>query len=181
MPDHYRDSLSIRNDRLYQQKTVSFNFTTYDMRRDRDTVNPRSHPDILLLTSQEDEDDFPFAYARVIGIFHAECRYTGPGSTTRAWENQDFLWVRWFAQDPAADTPGGFRHRRLPRLTFLDPSDESEDAYPAFGFVDPARVLRGAYIVPGYHCGPTDTLLPPDSVGRADGSQHDWAAYYASM
>ncbi len=152
VPDVYRRSLSIRDNTLYRQKTVSFNYTTYDMRRDQDTVNPRSHPDVLLLTSQDDEDDFPFAYARVIGVFHAEFRYTGPESKSSRWECADFLWVHWFALDPSTDTPGGFRHRRLPRITFLNPSTQAdEDGYPAFGFVDPACVLRGAYIIPEWH------------------------------
>ncbi len=181
VPEEYRRALKIRNDMFFRQKTISFNYTTYDMRRDQDTVNPRSHPDILLLTSQEDEDDFPFAYARVIGIFHAEVRYTGPESKEDGWVHTDFLWVRWFARDPSSDTAGGFRHHRLPRLTFLDPANDSEDAYPAFGFVDPACVLRGAYIIPGWHHGLTDDILPPTSIGRADGSEYDWNTYYVGM
>ncbi|RDX40877.1 hypothetical protein OH76DRAFT_1304372, partial [Lentinus brumalis] len=182
VPDVYRRSLSIRDNTLYRQKTVSFNYTTYDMRRDQDTVNPRSHPDVLLLTSQDDEDDFPFAYARVIGVFHAEFRYTGPESKSSRWECADFLWVRWFALDPSTDTPGGFRHRRLPRITFLNPSTQAdEDGYPAFGFVDPACVLRGAYIIPGWHHGPTEDILPRASIGRADGTDYDWVCYYVGM
>ncbi len=172
IPDKYRDLLQIRNDVLWQHKTLRLRYTTYDMRRDQDTINPRTHADILLLTSQDDEDDFPFAYARVIGIFHADVRYTGPGSTSSNWEHTEFLWVRWFVRDPT-QTASGFRHRRLPRITFT--SD------PPFGFVDPACVLRAAYIIPGYHQGITDELLPADSIGRANALDYDYVAYHVGL
>ncbi|KAI0691874.1 hypothetical protein C8T65DRAFT_533253, partial [Cerioporus squamosus] len=172
VPEEYRDSLRIRNDVLWEHKTVQLCYTTYDMRRDQDTSNPRTHPDILLLTSQDDDDDFPFAYAHVVRIFHADVRYTGPGSTGKQWEHIEFLWVRWFSRDPT-DTHSGFRHRRLPRITF--------NSDPPFGFVDPACVLRGAYMIPAWKYGITDQLLPANSVGRADGLDYNYEAYYTSF
>ncbi|TFK77753.1 hypothetical protein K466DRAFT_508141, partial [Polyporus arcularius HHB13444] len=173
IPASHRNHLEIRKDVLWEHKTLKLRYTTYDMRRDQDTINPRTHPDILLLTSQDNEDDFPFAYARVIRIFHADIRYTGPGSTSKAWQHTEFLWVRWFSRDPT-DTQSGFRYRRLPRITF--------NSDPLFGFVDPACVLRAAYIIPAWRYGVTDELLPAHSVGRADSAlDYDYNAYYVCM
>ncbi|KAI0690296.1 hypothetical protein C8T65DRAFT_745889 [Cerioporus squamosus] len=126
--EEYRNSLRICNDVLWEHKIVKLCYTTYDMQRDQDTSNPCTHPDILLLTSQDDDDDFPFA---------------------------------------------GFCHHRLPRITF--------NSDPPFGFVDPACILCCAYIIPGWKYGITDQLLPPNSVGRADGLDYDYEAYYTSF
>ena len=58
---------------IYQHRVLRVNYTTYDMRRDQDSLNPQSHPDIMLLSHEDKNDDnwHPYWYARVIGIFHA--------------------------------------------------------------------------------------------------------------
>ena len=62
------------------------NYTTYDMRRDQDTINPRTHADVMVLNpgDEESEDErHPYWYARVCGIFHANVLYLGPGDGLR--------------------------------------------------------------------------------------------------
>src|SRR4051794_2377362 len=69
-------SVDIVHHRIYRHKVLRVNYTTYDMRRAQDSINPRTHPDILLLShddlDQEEEERHPYWYARVIGIFHAD-------------------------------------------------------------------------------------------------------------
>jgi len=68
--DDERDRLLINKNQLYQHGTLRVNYTTYDMRRDQDSINPKTHPDILMLAS--DSQSHPYIYARVIGIYHVD-------------------------------------------------------------------------------------------------------------
>ncbi|KAI0677657.1 hypothetical protein C8Q78DRAFT_961255, partial [Trametes maxima] len=171
------DGIEIEDDRIYRHKMLRVNYTTYDIRRNQDTIKPNTHPDIMVLA---DEDGVhPYWYARVIDIFHAHVRYTGPGSTRAMREGQqvDFLWVRWFRLDDSA--PSGFQIRRLPRLSFMDANDP--DNTP-FGFIDPRDVIRGAHILPAFDHGVTDNLLPTSKLARRIGDKdEDYVFYYVSM
>ncbi|KAI0330872.1 hypothetical protein GY45DRAFT_1434397 [Cubamyces sp. BRFM 1775] len=169
--ESWTDNLDIQDDRIYCHKAVQFNYPTYDMRRAQDSINPRTHADIMVLSG--DDDDSPYWYARVVGAYHAVVRYTGPRSTGRHWQSIDMLWVRWFAHD--SGYLAGFQHRRLPRLSFI--STDDPDAL-AFSFINPSLVLRAAYILPSFAAGTTVELLPSDSVARQDGTEEDYEYYY---
>jgi len=58
---------------IYQHQVLRINYTTYDMQRDQDSINIKTHPDIMLLSREDsnDEDRNAYWYARVIGVFHA--------------------------------------------------------------------------------------------------------------
>lgn len=114
------------------------NYTTYDVQRAQDVVNAStSHHNILLL----DDSDHPFKYGRVLGIYHANIVYTGPGMLDYHPHRFDFLWVRWYRHM----NPGtaGWRSLKLDQLEFYPVHDEN-----AFGFVDPSEVLRACHIIP---------------------------------
>jgi hypothetical protein len=71
------------------------------MRRSQDSVNPRTHADIMVLLSREDpntRDPHPYWYARVFGIFHAQVGHVGPDSKSEDPQKMVFLWVRWFGR-----------------------------------------------------------------------------------
>ncbi|TFK86961.1 hypothetical protein K466DRAFT_491799, partial [Polyporus arcularius HHB13444] len=106
----------------------------------------------------------PFAYARIIKIFHADVSYVGPGATevTRQWRPVYVLqWVRWFEVDTSY--PSGFQHRRHPRVQFVDANDPDETP---FGFVDPGAVIRPSYLMPAFNDGETKRLLKPSPLAR---------------
>lgn len=44
------DSLIIGDERIYEHKTICINYTTYDLRQEQDTINPRSRADIIVLS-----------------------------------------------------------------------------------------------------------------------------------
>ncbi|KAK6972044.1 GLOBIN domain-containing protein [Favolaschia claudopus] len=142
--------VTVLHDRIYTHKIMRINFTTYDMGRDQDTINPRTNSDIMVL-SHEDEVDgteaHPYWYARVIGIFHAEVRHVGPKSKTTRTQRMEFLWVRWFGRDMTYKA--GWKARRLHRVGFVDFEDGG-----AFGFLDPSEVIRASHIIPAFHYGP---------------------------
>jgi hypothetical protein len=78
--DDDRNSIRIRNNILYRLSTFRVNYTTYDMRRDFDTINSKTHPFVMVSSPETEEDAHPFWYASVLGVFHADIQYTGKDS-----------------------------------------------------------------------------------------------------
>lgn len=110
-----------------------------------------------------------FLYARVLGVYHANVVYTGPGMRDYEARRVDFLWVRWYeVVDPMAL---GWKIRRLDRIRF--PRMDEEDA---LGFVDPKDVLRGCHILPRFAAGKRH----PDGCGmsRCAKDSQDYKCYY---
>jgi hypothetical protein len=166
------DGILFKNDHMYRHNLVRINYTTYDVRRSQDVVNPNtSHRDIILLANQDGDSQtdavHPFLYARVLAIFHANIIYNGPGMLDYAPRKIYFLWVRWFEYSGEAVT---WKHRRLDSLHF--PPVAKDDA---FGFVDPSHVLRGCHIIQAFKHGKVHL----DGIGLspcANDSQ-DWRQY----
>ncbi|PPQ85538.1 hypothetical protein CVT26_012745 [Gymnopilus dilepis] len=173
--DEDRDQLEIVNEMLYRHKVIRVNYTSYDLRRSQDSINPRTHADILLLSQ---DGSHPYSYARVLGIFHVDVHHHGPHSTTSYTHRMDLLWVRRFEYD--STYAAGWDARRLHRIQFVD-ADQSG----AFGFVDPSQVIRGIHLIPAFAHGRTSDLLGP-SIARAankdlDEQDSDWRYYYVNM
>jgi hypothetical protein len=67
--------------RIYRHKVIRINHTTYDGRRNQDSLNPRTHADFMVLAHEDDTDDnstaHPYWYGRIIGIFHTCVKHTG--------------------------------------------------------------------------------------------------------
>lgn len=148
------------------------------MRRAQDSINPRTHPDIMVLSHEDDSpevDEHPYWYARVLGVFHVNVHHTGPLSKSTDPQQMDFLWVRWLGRD--LDAPGGFKHRRLHRVGFVP-----HDASTPFGFIAPDEVIRGAHLIPAFAYGRTSDLLPVKSIARQPDEKHsDWQFFYVNM
>ena len=171
--------VTIQQERLYTHKIMRINYTTYDTHRDQDTVNTRTHPDFMVLAHEEEEESsaHPYWYGRVLGIFHAEVRHVGPRSKTEGRpQRMEFLWVRWFGRDMTR--PGGWKYKRPHRIGFLDATDPDSGA---FGFVDPAAIIRAAHIIPAFHYGRTKELLGRSVARHFDAEDdEDYAFYYVN-
>lgn len=170
-----RNSIHIINNRIYRHKVLRVNYTTYDLRRAQDSLNPRTRADVMVLAHEdENENPHPYWYARVIGIFHVLVRHNGPESRSSAPQRIDLLWVRWLGRD--LTYPSGWAAKRLPRVGFLDADDPS-----AFGFIDPMHVVRGVHLIPAFACGGSQQIAP-DSIARhiSDGPM-DWNFFYVNM
>ena len=81
----------IDNNLIYRHKVLRVNYTTYDMRRAQDSLNPRipGHADVMVLSPENDEDNedpHPYWYAHILGIYHANVRHMGPKSNSRDLE-----------------------------------------------------------------------------------------------
>ena len=158
-----------KGDRIYQHQLFRINYTTYDVCRAQVTINPRTdHHDIMLLAPSDSAH--PFLYACVIGIFHANIIYTGSGSKDYLPRCLEFLWVCWFE---VVDVPAGWEHAALDSLRFVPMSQDD-----AYGFIDPANVLRGCHLILAFASG----RMHPDGVSvlqdARDGA--DWKYYYVN-
>lgn len=92
----------------------------------------------------------------------------------------DFLHVRWLRRDTSSGSI--WQTKRLPRLSFI-PHHESD----AFGFLDPADVIRAVHLLPGFRYGRSSAALPPSPIGRVYREpewypeQEDWNWLYVGM
>lgn len=146
------------------------------MRRNHDSLNPTSHPDIMTLSSNQEDisDAHPYKYARIIGIYHAVVSIDRAPS-----QRMDFLHVRWFYRDRTF--PSGWIAKRLPRLSFISADEEG-----AFGFLDPAEVVRASHIMPAFaHERTSEFLSIPSPLSQIlrNGfeNEKEWKYYYVGM
>jgi hypothetical protein len=174
--DDQRNSVRIIGDKIYSSKVLRVNYTTYDMRRGQDVMNPRTHCDVMVTSPETGAKVHPFWYARVLGVFHAKVLHTDPDASNRSVQHVEFLWVRWFGLEP--NYQFGTRLGRLPKIGFVPDTDDS-----AFGFLDPSLILRGCHLVPAFAAGRTTELLriSSPSAGRSAGEIDDWTNYYVIM
>jgi hypothetical protein len=111
--------------------------------------------------------EHPYLYARVLGIYHVNATYIGPGMIDYRTHRIDFLWVRWYQYVDRCSS----QHASLDRVCF-PPMAEPE----AFGFVDPDDILRCCHIIPRF----TQGLQHLDGKGISHCAQDkmDWQCYY---
>ncbi|KAJ7443801.1 hypothetical protein FB451DRAFT_1568533 [Mycena latifolia] len=169
-----RNRLLIVNDRIYRHKVLRVNYTSYDVRRGQDSMNPRTHADIMMLPPNDSApgDDHPFCYARILGVFHCDVVHNDNGIQTLAVP-LSFLWVRRFRLDRTFK--GGFKRKRLHRIEFMP--DSEPDAY---GFVDPDEVIRASHLIPAFAYGPTEPVTYT-SLARKGDEFDDWRYHYVNF
>ena len=147
------------------------------MRRAQDSINPRipGHGDIMVLSPENDtenEDPHPYWYARILGIYHCNIHYRKSPEPQQMY----FLFVRWFGRD--TEPVPGWKVKCLLRVGFVPGNDES-----AFGFLDPAQVVRSVHLIPAFVWGHVTKYLPGSSpIARGlKEPDDDWQLYYVNM
>ncbi|KAF7973294.1 hypothetical protein HWV62_15675 [Athelia sp. TMB] len=170
-PVPHTERVFFQAEKLFRHNIVGVNYTTYDVRRKRDTFNPRTlHKDIMVLSVDEDKAAHPYHYARIIGVFHVNVMYTGTIPVDFRARPLEFLWVRWFER--VDNGPCGWTNSTLDRLQFPPMTHES-----SFSFLDPADVLQASHIVPAFANGPRYN----DGIGLSNCAKDckDYRTYYA--
>lgn len=157
---------------------MHINYTSYDVRRDQDILNPgRNRANIMLLAdpTQEDEDDTRlFRYARVLRIFHVNVITVGAGMADDRPRRVEVLWVRWYRRSASTEAlQTGWKHRALDRVVLPPPSD-----YDSFDFVDPEDVIRACYVVPVFAKGKVHANAQGLSKLACDAD--DWTEYFVN-
>lgn len=172
--DDARNDLVIVRNAMYEHKTFSINYTTYDLRQEQDAINPRTRPDIMVLSHETDSNRHPYWYAHVVKIFHVNIRHYSEHSRSDKLQRKDVLLVRWFGRNLTHHS--GFSARRLPRIEFL-PEDDPD----AFSFLDPDVVIRGIHLIPMFSLGRTSELLGPSIARQEKDGDEDWQAFDVNM
>ncbi|KAI0059027.1 hypothetical protein BV25DRAFT_1918740 [Artomyces pyxidatus] len=176
--DEDRETVLLKDNRIYEHSVVRVNYTTYDVRRQQDSMNPRTHADVMVL-SHEDEGPsgdpaHPYWYARVQKVCHAYVLHRGARSKSTEYHRMDFLWVRWYGLD--TETPGGWAAKRPHGVAFIPDDDPG-----AFGFLDPAHIIRGVHLIPAFDRGTTTERLGPSLARRKEEGDEDYELYYVNM
>ncbi len=176
--DEERNTVCIAGEQIYRCKTIRINYTTYDVRCDGDTINPRTYPDIMVKSPETGQHAQPYWYAHVIGIFHTFVSSCHPQVTEKLTCQMDFLWVQQFGVEPGRYRHG-FRYVRLPKIGFVESIDEH-----AFTFLDPAQVIRGSHLIPAFSEGRTSALLQATKLVAwvlNPEEENDWVNFYVNM
>ncbi|KAJ7241209.1 hypothetical protein B0H12DRAFT_1074570 [Mycena haematopus] len=199
-PDDDRTTIRILGQHIYSAKLLRINDTTYDMCCDQDSINPRTHSDVMI----SPETGAPLLRFFTPGINPFQFRPTdGVSMGAVVWGRaqlpiQTVLQLRVLIRVPteakalrtikailrscirflvtvlceelhveaflghnsrttlvsiAFDAPT-CKAARLPKIGFVSEEDPN-----AFGFLDPALVLRGCHLVPAFAGGRTSQLL----------------------
>ncbi|KAI0039303.1 hypothetical protein FA95DRAFT_1451096, partial [Auriscalpium vulgare] len=161
-----------QHERIYKHATARINYTSYDLQREQDVVHPSAGRCGVMVYAPDHINDagrsVPWLYAWVLGIYHTEVYLPDSSVNTRRIE---FLWVRWMENDPSWSH--GTHTSRLERVQFVRQGGGTR----AFGFVDPAHVVRGCHLIPAFHYGRTNVLLG-SSVARDPAG--DWRYFYVN-
>ena len=168
-PDEHTKVI-IHGDWIYCHKVLRINYTTYNLRCEQDSLNPRIHADVMVL-SHENDAAHPYWYAWILSVFHAVV------SHRRSTEPQcmDFLWVRWFGIDPN-NYRSGWKAKWLHHIRFIP-----HDTKGSFSFLDPKEVICAVHLIPTFAYGQTDSLLPPSIARPSNDNNEDWVFYYVNM
>ena len=166
------DKLFFKKECMYRHNIMRINYTTYDVRRSQDVINPNTdHRDIVLLSAEDaDSPHHQYAYARVLGIYHVNVIYVGSGVEDYSAQRMEFLWVRWFVNINDDPVQRSWFRRQLDCLKLL-PVNHPQ----AFGFVDPVNVLRGSHVIPRF----AESMQHADGRGISEcaGDSKDWRQY----
>ncbi|KAG2003606.1 hypothetical protein CC2G_004198 [Coprinopsis cinerea AmutBmut pab1-1] len=172
-------------ERIYAHSRFVKNFTTYDLRRGQDVINPKtSRRNVMCLRDRStifkdqgnDRDPSRFHYARVLGVYHANIIYNGPGSLDLRSRRFDFLWVRWYDHC----RKGQWDSKQMDRLRFT-PLTEPDFDTDTIGFLAPEDVLRGCHIIPRFAKGKVyGKGSRSKGASNRVGDHDDWNEYYVN-
>ncbi|KAJ3804874.1 hypothetical protein F5876DRAFT_82487 [Lentinula aff. lateritia] len=176
--DDDRKHIRIKDRKLVELQTLRVNYTTYDIRRDQDTINPRNHADVMMLSPEDEPGAHPYWYARVLRIFRVQVISSHPLASTvlSGPQEMEILWVRWLGVEPGYHS--GFQCGRLPKVGFVDEADLF-----AFGFLAPAHIIRGCHLMPSFSDGRTAGLLQTSepTAARKTDEIDDWQFFYVGI
>ena len=158
----------IKDDTLYEHPLLSIDYTTYDLKREKDSIHLNFGNQAVMVYSPTSQDAEPWLYAHVVAVYHLlACTVTDPEP-----KRLEFLWVRWMQRDPLQ-----LRGPNASQYTRISFTPHSGTPGEAFGFVDPSHIIRGCHLIPAFDLQRTRDRLGPSLARDAKG---DWRAFYAN-
>ncbi|KAG1759885.1 hypothetical protein EDD22DRAFT_781892 [Suillus occidentalis] len=116
-------------------------------------------------------ENHPYLYARVLGIYHVNATYIGPGMVDYRSHRIDFLWVHWYRHLGKHSQASRQASLSLDHVCF-PPIGEQD----SFGFIDPDDVLRCCHVIPHFAQGLQH--LDGRGISLCAQDQLDWKSYY---
>ena len=158
----------IKDDTLYEHPLLTIGYTTYDLRRDKDSIHLNFGNQAVLVYSPTSQDNEPWLYAHVVAVYHMfVSTRTNPEP-----KRLELLWVRWMQRDRSQlKEPNSSQYTRI---SFVPDSGIPGDA---FGFVDPSHVIRVCHLIPVFDLQRTRDRL---GTSMARDTEGDWRAFYAN-
>ncbi|KAF8594348.1 hypothetical protein BDV93DRAFT_611903 [Ceratobasidium sp. AG-I] len=164
------NTVSFATGSMTQHAVFRVNYTSYDVRRAQDVLNPRFKHHFVMMTNPEDNADHPYWYAKILGIYHVNVLWQG-STFARASRRMEFLWVRWMELVQY----GSWNQCSLDRVAYAT----GESYRDAFGFVDPASVIRSAHLIPAFNFGRSENEAG-HRIALDDPKDGDWNSYYVN-
>ena len=162
------EKVFIKDDTLYEHPLLTVDYTTYDLKRDQDSIHLNFGNQAVMVYFPTSEDPEPWLYAHIVAIFHLFVLTLGDTEPKRL----ELLWVRWMRQD--SSQLRGPNASRYTRISFIPYSGVPGEA---FGFVDPSHVIRGCHLIPAFDLQRTHDRLGPSIFRDTKG---DWRAFYTN-
>lgn len=159
---------------MYLHSIMQINYTTYDVHRGQDTINPNTnHCNVMVLADSNDSDaeTHAFHYAYVLGIYHVNVIYTGSRMLDYHARRLEFVWVQWYNH---LQPYGSWSACTLDHLSFPPITADS-----AFGFIDLNDIVRSCHIIPAFHRSHRHGNKRGLSFSARNSS--DWIMYYLNQ
>jgi len=158
----------IRGDTLYNHPLLTINYTTYNVRREKDSIHLNFGNQAVMVYSPTSQDAEPWLYAYVVAVYHVfVCTATDPEP-----KRLELLWVRWMQRDPSQLR--GPNSRQYTRISFIPHLGVPGEA---FGFADPSHIIRTCHLIPAFNLQRTRDRLGPSIARDVKG---DWRAFYTN-
>ena len=176
-PDNW-EAVLFKHDRMYKHNIMRINYTAYDVRRDEDVIHAGTigqcnvmvlAPESANIRHSSSNNQHPYWYARVLGIYHVNTIYVGEGNADYLPRRLEFLWVRWYELE---ESDAGWSSQGLDRVSFPELADEH-----SFGFLDPADVLRSCHVIPNLRAGLACNIGPGLTCCAENHDHTDWTSY----
>ncbi|EJD08235.1 uncharacterized protein FOMMEDRAFT_72012, partial [Fomitiporia mediterranea MF3/22] len=84
------NSLHIQNNRLYKHRVIHVNYTTYNVRRVQDSLNPCLYADIMVYLDDQ-YFNYLFIFVQIVSIFHVNVAYFRPRLSSLHYKRIDFV------------------------------------------------------------------------------------------
>lgn len=168
--DSQRSSILFPTSSIVQHATLRVHYTSYDVRRAQDVLNPRFKHHFMMVASGDTNPDHPYWYAKVLGIYHANISQAH-NAIAHPPRRMEFLWVRWLE----LVEPGSWEHCQLDRVAYIKTNTYRD----VFGFLDPASVVRTTHLIPVFNFGRSKNQHG-HKLALDDPMEGDWHSYYVN-
>ena len=166
LPSH--SDVQIRRNKVHWHTRIRVNYTSYDLRRQQDVINPKNRPDFMVLAGEppdrvEPSMTEPYWFARAIKVGHVMAKL----GNAETYERVDFVWARWLWT--SNHSCSGWSYKRLPQVSFIPGGGDS-----SFAFIDPQDIVRAVHLIPVFGKGLTAHLLAGESIALAHQDAEEW-------